>query len=57
MGVHMSLSETWEERGDVGPACHSHLVQRLSVRTLDVLDHHVAVDKVGTDPRWVESGP
>ena len=32
----------------------THLVQRLSACSGDVLDHNVAVDEIGTDPRGVE---
>lgn len=53
---HTALSEAGSEGGDVVPASHCHLVQGLPVSTLHMLDHHVAVDKVGAYPGRVEAG-
>lgn len=53
---HTALSQTGSEGGDIVPACHGHLVERLSMCPLNVLHHHIAMDEVRADPGRVEAG-
>ena len=56
MSKHIPLSQTRSVGGHIVPSCHSHLVQRLTMCTLKVLHHYIAVDKVRSYPRRVETG-
>lgn len=54
---HIALPQTRLKRGDIVPPGHCHLIQGLSVGPLDMLHHHITVDKVRAYPGRVETSP
>ena len=54
---HARMLQARLVRWHVGPVGHGHFIEGLSMGSLDVLHHHVAMDEVRTDPRRIEGGP